>query len=74
MVKNEIIAKLIEIKRQVSELGISHVENEMPIALSDISFSLRPFTAIDTAINAALKKLSEVENGCIPKQNTLKNG
>ncbi|MCC9016958.1 hypothetical protein [Flavobacterium lipolyticum] len=71
MVKNEIIEKLIEIKNNLGKLGLEYLETQMPVALSDVGLTLRPFTGIDTAINSALKKLSEENTGSIPKANNL---
>lgn len=73
MENTKILAELIEIKSRITELGIKHVENQMPVALSDVGLVLRPFTGIDTAINIALKKLNEENTGSIPKQKILKS-
>lgn len=72
MGNKEILAKLIDIKSQIAELGIKHIENSMPIHFSDIAATTRPFTRIDTAINLAIKNLTPTESGLIPKSSTLK--
>ena len=71
--KNTIISeKLIDIKRQISALGIEYLESHSPFILSDVDRILKPFTKIDSSIDRALKKLnSNVVSGSIPKSNTL---
>lgn len=72
MNSTEILLKLVAIKDQITDLGIKHLENQMPVALSDVGILLRPFTGIDTALISAIKKLSEECPGSIPKANSLK--
>lgn len=68
-----IVDKLISIKLQLSELGIEYLETQMPIALSDVGRTLKPFTSISSTIDLSIKKLSsDVVPGCIPKSNTLR--
>jgi len=69
----EIVADLTEIKKQIAELGMKYVENQMPVSLSDVGLTLRPFTSIDSSIDQAIKKLSSGNVGLIPKASTLKS-
>lgn len=65
--------KLIDIKRQLTELGVEYLESHSPFILSDVQKILKPFTNIDSSINQALKKItSDSVPGSIPKSNTLK--
>ena len=69
----EIVADLTAIKKQIAELGMKYVENQMPVSLSDVGLTLRPFTSIDSSIDQAIKKLSSCNVGLIPKTSTLKS-
>lgn len=69
----EIVADLTAIKKQIAELGMKYVENQMPVSLSDVGLTLRPFTSIDSSIDQAIKKLSSGNVGLIPKSSTLKS-
>ncbi|MBF7090483.1 hypothetical protein IUY40_02845 [Flavobacterium sp. ALJ2] len=74
MQNSNIKNKLIDIKRQITELGVEYLGTQEPIPLSDVGMTLKPFIKIDTAINLALKKISSnVIPGAIPKSNTLKS-
>ncbi|TDO68775.1 hypothetical protein EV143_12037 [Flavobacterium chryseum] len=69
-----IVNKLIEIKSQISALGIEYLETQMPVALSDIGKTLKPFVEIGSSIDQAIKKLSsDVDPGSIPKSNNLQS-
>ncbi|RUT68657.1 hypothetical protein D0817_20060 [Flavobacterium cupreum] len=73
--KNQIIVnKLIDIKKQISELGIEYLETQMPVALSDIGKTLKPFVEIGSSIDQSIKKLSsDAAPGSIPKSNCLQS-
>jgi len=73
MKNTEILESLISIKSQITELGIKHLENQMPIVLTDVGRILKPFTDMDSAVNLAIKKLTIDNPGLIPKANTLKS-
>ena len=73
MKNNIIVNKLIDLKLQLSELGIEYLETQMPVALSDIGKTLKPFTSISSSIDISIKKLSSEDiPGLIPKANNLK--
>lgn len=70
----DIAKKLIDIKHQISELGIAYLDYKSPVRLDDVGNLLKPFIKIDDAINQGIKKFSSDNNpGIIPKQNTLKS-
>lgn len=69
----EIVADLTAIKKKIAELGMKYVENQMPVSLSDVGLTLRPFTSIDSSIDQAIKKLSLANVGLIPKSSKLKS-
>lgn len=74
MQNSNIKNKLIEIQRQITELGVEFLGTKEPIPLSDVGITLKPFIKIDSAINMAIKKISsDVIPGAIPKSNTLKS-
>ncbi|OHT44455.1 hypothetical protein [Flavobacterium tructae] len=73
MGNREILEQLVRIKKEVTDLGLKHIENQMPVVLSDIGKVLKPFTDIDSSINFALKKLSDEFTGSIPKSNSIRS-
>lgn len=72
--QNSIIKnKLVDIKRQITELGVEYLAAQEPIPLSDVGMTLKPFIKIESTINLAIKRFSsDVIPGSIPKLNTLK--
>ncbi|EJL66277.1 hypothetical protein [Flavobacterium sp. CF136] len=74
MENQNIINKLIDIKIQISKLGIEYLETKIPVDLSDVGLTLKPFIEIGHSLDNSIKKLSyEVIPGSIPKQNCLKS-
>jgi hypothetical protein len=74
MQNSNIKNKLIEIQRQITELGVEYLGTQEPIPLSDVGMALKPFIKIDSAINMAIKRFSsDAVSGSIPKSNTLKS-
>jgi hypothetical protein len=73
--KNKIIVeKLLDIKKQISDLGIEYLETQMPVALSDIGKTLKPFVEIGSSLDQSIKKLSsDVTPGSIPKSNNFQS-
>lgn len=68
-----IVNKLIDIKKQISELGVEYLDTQMPVALSDVGRTLKPFVDIGSTLDQSIKKLSSDQiPGCIPKSNSLK--
>ena len=74
MKNKSIVDKLLDIKRQISEVGIEYLGTQEPFPLSDVGKILKPFIDMDSSVSQAIKKFnSDIIQGSIPKSNTLQS-
>lgn len=58
MDQETIIIRLLDIKKQVTSLGIDCLQSNTPISLSDSQIVLKPFSDIEVAIEKSIKKIN----------------